>query len=159
MRIWQSQREIRGPRAGSTHAIAAGEQAPPPYVVPLRMPRADGWADGRVWLRWPVDPAMTNGAGSAFGGYLAALADHALGLATGSVMARDEGFTTSELQVHFFRPVLSGELQIEAKVIHRGRSRVHAEVVFTRDDGRIAGKATATQVIIPLAPSEVAADR
>ena len=101
---------------------------------------------------------MTNGAGTAFGGYLAALADHALGMATGSVLDSAAGFTTSELQVHFFRPVLSGELQIEAKVIHRGRSRVHAEVVFTRDDGRIAGKATATQVIIPLAPSEVAAD-
>ncbi len=38
------------------------------------------------------------------------------------------------------------------------RTRVHAEVVFTCEDGRIAGKATATQVIIPLAPREVPAD-
>jgi uncharacterized protein (TIGR00369 family) len=159
MRIWQAQNEIRNPRAETMNAIVAGADDPPPYVTPLRMPRAEGWRDGRIWLHWIVDREMANGAGSAFGGYLAALADHALGLATCSVLGEGEGFTTSELQMHYFRPALPGDtLRIEAKVVHRGRSRVHAEVVFTRDDGRIAGKATATQVIIPLAPREVPAD-
>lgn len=158
MRVWQRQSEIRSPRAEILNAIVAGEGTPPPYAEPLRIPQAEGWGDGRAWLRWKMDRRMTNGAGTAFGGYLAALADHALGIATGTVMDDGEGFTTSELQVHFFRPVLDGELRIEAKVIHRGRSRVHAEVVFTRDDGRIAAKATATQVIIPLARREVPAD-
>lgn len=75
------------------------------------------------------------------------------------MLDESEGFTTSELQMHFFRPVLPGAtLRIEAKVVHRGRSRIHAEVVFTREDGRIAGKATATQVIISLAPREASAD-
>jgi uncharacterized protein (TIGR00369 family) len=156
MRIWQAQSEIRSPRARLANAAGCGQ--PPPYVEPLRMPRAEGWGDGRVWLRWRMDPSLANGAGTAFGGYLAALADHALGMATCSVLDEREGFTTSELQVHFFRPVLSGELRIEAKVIHRGRTQIHAEVVFTRDDGRIAAKATATQVIIPLAPREAPAD-
>jgi acyl-coenzyme A thioesterase PaaI-like protein len=141
MRIWQAQSEIRSPRAELMNAIVSGADAPPPYVVPLRMPRAAGWADGRVWLHWKMDPQLANGAGTAFGGYLAALADHALGIATCSVLAEDESFTTSELQMHYF-----------------GRARIHAEVVFTGEDGRIAGKATATQVIIPLAPREVPAD-
>jgi len=159
MRIWQVQSEIQGRRAALMNAIVSGAEAPPPYAGPLRMPQAEGWADGRVWLRWKMDPELANGAGSAFGGYLAALADHALGFATCSVLDESEGFTTSQLQMHYFRPVLpGGTLRIEAKVVHRGRSRIHAEVVFTRDDGRIAGKATATQVIIPLAPREAAAD-
>ena len=100
MRIWQVQSEIQSPRAEIMNAIVSGADEPPPYVAPLRMPRADGWEDGRVWLHWKMDEEMANGAGAAFGGYLAALADH----------------------------------------------------------GRIAGKATATQVIIPLAPREVTAD-
>lgn len=159
MRIWQAQSEIQSPRAELMNAIVSGADPPPPYAGPLRMPRAEGWADGRVWLHWRMDPQMANGAGTAFGGYLAALADHALGIATCSVLGDDQAFTTSELQMHYFRPVLpGGELRIEAKVVHRGRSRIHAEVVFTCEDGRIAGKATATQVIIPLAPREVTAD-
>jgi uncharacterized protein (TIGR00369 family) len=156
MRLWQAQSEIRSRRARLANGVGCG--SPPPYVEPLRMPSAEGFGDGHVWLRWRVDPAMANGAGTAFGGYLAALADHALGMATCSVLEEREGFTTSELQVHFFRPVLAGELRIEAKVIHRGRTQIHAEVVFTREDGRIAAKATATQVLIPLAPREAPAD-
>jgi len=161
MRVWQVQSEIRSPRAELMNAIVSGADEPPPYVAPLRMPRAEGWRDGQVWMRWQPDPELANGAGTAFGGYLAALADHALGLATCSVLDEGEGFTTSELQVHFFRPIAArgpGLLRIEAKVVHRGRTRVHAEVVFTREDGRIAAKATATQVLLPLAPREVPAD-
>ena len=158
MRIWQVQSEIQGPRAALMNAIVSGGE-PPPYAAPLRIPPAEGGEHGRVWLHWTMDPELANGAGTAFGGYLAALADHALGIATGSVLGEGEGFTTSELQMHYFRPVLpGGRLRIDAKVVHRGRSRIHAEVVFTRDDGRIAGKATATQVIIPLAPRESSAD-
>src|SRR6185369_15305081 len=82
-----------------------------------------------------------------FGGYLAALADQALGLATMTVLEDGEVFTTSDLRVSFFRPVARGSLHIEAHVVHRGSGMVQAEVVFTRDDGKIAGKATATQVV------------
>ena len=152
MRLWQTQREIAGraarARAVEMDAIVRGTAAPPPFVEPLRLPWPEGWAPGQVWLRWKVDPGLANGAGTTFGGYLAALADHALGLATHSVLGEGEGFTTYELQVHYFRPVISGEVAIEAKVVHRGRSRVHAEVVFTDEAGRIAGKATATQVVL-----------
>jgi uncharacterized protein (TIGR00369 family) len=159
MRIWQSQREVQARRAAPLDAIVAGSDAPPPYAAPLRMPRPEGFSDGRVRLHWKMEPDLANGAGTAFGGYLAALADHALGLATGSALAEGEGFTTAELQMHYFRPVLpGGVLRIEAKVVHRGRSRIHAEVVFIGDEGRIAGKATATQVIIPLARRETSAD-
>ena len=40
-----------------------------------------------------------------------------------------------------------GTLHIEAEVVHRGRGMAHVEVVLTRDDGKVAGKATGTQVI------------
>ena len=66
-----------------------------------------------------------------------------------TVLDDHEAFTTADLNVSFFRPVASGILTIEAKIIHRGRSLVQAEVEFIREDGKLSNKATATQAIIP----------
>ena len=40
-----------------------------------------------------------------------------------------------------------GTLAIDARVIHRSRNMVHAEVVLAREDGKLVAKATATQAI------------
>jgi uncharacterized protein (TIGR00369 family) len=93
-----------------------------------------------------VDPRFFHERGSLFGGFLAALSDHALAMVTMSVLEDGEVFNTSDLRTSFFRPVTEGELSIEATVLHRGRSMIQAEVVFTRA-GKLVGKATATQVI------------
>lgn len=119
----------------------------PPCVETLDLPRLKGWLPGRVWTQWPVDPKMFHAGGAVFGGFLAALADQMLGLVTMTVLEEGEAFTTSDLRVSFFRPVARGSLHIEAYVVHRGRGMVQAEVVLTRDDGKVAGKATATQVV------------
>lgn len=111
------------------------------------MPRIKGWQRGRVWSQWPVDPDVFHARGAVFGGYLAAIADSTLGLAVMTVLGEDEVFTTSDLRVSFFRPAAGGTLRIEGRVVHRGRSMAHAEVDFTREDGKLVAKATATQVI------------
>lgn len=119
----------------------------PPCVKTLNLPQLSGWLPGRVWLQWKVDPSFFHGGGAVFGGYLAALADQALGLAMPTILEDGEVFTTSDLRFSFFRPVTEGTLHIEAQIVHRGRGMAHVEVVLTRDDGKVAGKATATQVI------------
>ncbi len=118
-----------------------------PAVDTLNLPRLSGWLPSRVWLQWKVDPNVFHGGGAVFGGYLAALADQALGLAMATILKDGEVFTTSDLRFSFFRPVTEGTLHIEAQVVHRGRGMAHVEVVLTRDDGKVAGKATGTQVI------------
>ena len=118
-----------------------------PAVDTLNLPRLSGWLPGRAWLDWKVDPKVFHGGGAVFGGYLAALADQALGLAMLTILEDGEVFTTSDLRFSFFRPVSEGTLHIEAQIIHRGRGMAHVEVVLTRGDGKVAGKATATQVI------------
>ncbi len=128
--------------------IVAGTAGPkPPCVETLDLPQLKGWLPGRVWTQWKVDPKTFHLGGAVFGGFLAALADQMLGLVTMSVLEAGEAFTTSDLRISFFRPVARGLLHIEAHVVHRGRGMVQAEVVLTRDDGKVAGKATATQVI------------
>ncbi len=119
-----------------------------PCIDTLSLPRLSGWLPGRVWLQWKVDPKLFHGGDAVFGGSLAALADQAMGLAMGTILEDREVFTTSDLRFSFFRPVTEGTLHIEAQIVHRGRGMVHVEVVLTRDDGKVAGKATGTQVIV-----------
>ena len=130
--------------------IVDGTNVPPPVVAALRLPGIDGWDRGRVWGEWKVDPEMLTAAGTLFGGYLAALADSYVGLAIMSTLAEEEWFTTSDLRTSFFRPVVSGTLQIAAEVLNRGRRMAHCECVFVNDDDKVVAKATATQVIVPM---------
>lgn len=138
------------PFAELLDSIVQGTATPPPCIRTLRVPRIEGWEPGRVWAKWTPDPDFFHELGAVFGGYLAALADSFVGLAMLSTLKEGEQFTTSDLRYSFFRPVSGGTVTIEAKVVHRGRRMAHVEAVFTNEDGKIAGKATATQVIIPV---------
>lgn len=128
--------------------LSAGE--PPPAVVTMRLPPIDGWQSGHVWGTWEVDPALFQGAGVVFGGFLAALADSASGLAMCTILADEEWFTTSDLRISFFRPVSKGKVEFVSEVIHRGRRQAHVETVFVNDENKVVAKATTTQVIVPL---------
>jgi uncharacterized protein (TIGR00369 family) len=121
---------------------------PPKFVRIFRFPGLDRWEPGRIWARWEVDPEFLSPAGTLFGGYLAALADNLFGLVMFTVLEEGENFTTSDLEVRFIRPVTSGHIDAEVTILNRGRRMVACEAVFTRDDGKLAAKASATQVII-----------
>ena len=127
--------------------LAEGEEGPP-HVRNLALPYPTSWSPGRVTARWEVDPRFFHERGALFGGFLAALSDHVLAMATLSVLEDSEVFTTSDLRTSYFRPVTGGALEIEATVIHRGRNMIQAEVVFTDSAGKLAAKATATQVVV-----------
>ena len=129
--------------------VVSGTGTPPPMVVALRLPRIAGWEPGRVWGDWPLDKDMFHAGGSVFGGYLAALADSYTGLAMSSVLNDNEFFTTSDLRVAYFRPVVT-DLHIVAEVLNRGRRQAHVEATFVDDRDKVACKATATQVILPM---------
>lgn len=123
------------------------EEETPPFFRSLGFPYPISWSPGRVAARWTVDPRFLHEQGGLFGGFLAALSDYALAMATLSVLEDGEIFTTSDLRTCFFHSITGGELDIEAAVIHRGRRMIHAEVLFTREDGRLVAKATATQLV------------
>lgn len=130
-------------------SVVAGIPPPIPFVETLELPGLDKWEPGRIWQSWTVRQDLFHPRGALFGGYIAALADRALGLVTMSVLENDEAFTTADLNVSFFRAVSGGVLRIEGEVIHRGRSLIQTECVFLRDDGKLAAKASASQAVIP----------
>ena len=94
-----------------------------------------------------MDPELIRPHRDVFGGYIAAVADEMLGIATMSVLAEAEVFTTSESSLHYFRPIRAGALRVEASVLHRGRSSAHVEVAFTNREGEPVAKARGSQII------------
>jgi len=127
--------------------IVARRSEPPPHVGVLRIPLIDGWESGRVWSTWNVDAELVQPHGSLFGGYIAAVTDEMLGMATMTVLADDETFTTSESSLHFFRPASAGNLSVEASVLSRSRSSAHIEVAFANAEGDLVAKARGTQIV------------
>ncbi len=125
------------------------QRAAIPFVNTLNLPPVKEWEPGHVRMEWEVDPAVFHPRGAVFGGFIAALADRVLGTVTMTMLKDDEAFTTADLNVSFFRPVASGILTIEARVIHRGRSLIQAEADFIREDGKLSNKASAAQAVIP----------
>ena len=131
--------------------IEAGEmEKAPPHVAALNLYAGTltVLAPGRIRYDWPVDPRYLNPA-EVFGGYLATLADQTCSFALMTLLRDDQNFTTSDLQMHFFRPVTKGILACEGHVLNVSKTQAYVEAVFTNDDGKLALKARAVERIIP----------
>ncbi len=128
-------------------AVVAGEAPATEYAKTLRLPRPTGWEPGRVWTVWQVDPAVMTPWGAVFGGYVAALADEIAGMTALSALDEGQTFGTCELRVSPLRALRQGKIGIEGRVISRGRSTIHVEVAFHREDGTLAAKGSVIQVL------------
>ena len=119
----------------------------PRHAQTLRLPLIDGWEEGRVWSSWSVDADVIQPQGNVFGGYLSAVADEMVGMATLTVLDDTESFVTSNCHIDYFRPVQAEELNVEARVIHKGGSSVVVEATFKNAAGKLVARASATQIL------------
>lgn len=131
--------------------IAAGEmEKAPPHVSALNLyaGKLTVIEPGRIRYDWPVDPQYLNPV-AIFGGYLATLADQTCSFALMTLLKDDQNFTTSDLQMHFFRPVTEGVLACEGHVVNVSKTQAYVEAAFTNADGKLALKARAVERIVP----------
>lgn len=128
-------------------AEVAAVEPPARHVAVLRIPKLEGWEQGRVWTTWSVDADLTTPMGPVFGGYLAALADHVMACALFTVLEDHEIFSTSDLHVTFLHPIRSGRIGIEALVTNKGERAASCETRFSNASERLLARATATQAI------------
>ena len=127
--------------------VVAGRVEPTAYAAALGLPRLEGWERGRTWTSWEVDPSLMTPWGAVFGGFLAALVDEMAGTAALTVLEEGQTFGTVDLRVSPLKPVRAGRVAIEARVVSTGRSAIHVEVEIRREDGEIATKGWAIQVL------------
>lgn len=91
-----------------------------------------------------------NPAGTAHGGWAAAILDSALGCAAHSTLAAGERYTSVEMKVNFLRPILvgrTGRLSCEGQIIHRGRTLALADARLVDEAGKVYAHASETCMI------------
>ena len=67
-----------------------------------------------------------------------------MGFAYASTLAEGESFTTVELKINFFRPVLKGRLSAEARVVRSGANLGYVECDVKDGEGRLLARAAST---------------
>jgi len=80
---------------------------------------------------------------SVHGGAIYTLADAGMGAALYSTFDKAQLGTTIEVQIAYFKPVTSGTLTCDTRVVHKTRTFASLESEIT-NDGRLVAKATGT---------------
>jgi len=102
---------------------------------------------GDVTVCLDVRPDLKQNRGVVHGGALASLIDTAAAFVILTSIDQDERVTTTDLTIHYLRPVTAGRMLARARIIRGGRRRfvVNVEV---ENDGRLAATAVTGYVKI-----------
>jgi uncharacterized protein (TIGR00369 family) len=124
-------------------AIVAGEADPPPVatLVGIAMTHVE---PGRTIFEMDAGPQHASPLGTVHGGVICDLVDAAMGTSHASLLDDGESFTTLELKINFMKPVWSGHLVAEGKVIKAGRTIGLVEGRVTDESGALVAYATST---------------
>ena len=105
---------------------------------------------GRAVFEGNPDERTYNPLGTVHGGYAATLLDSACGIATHSMLAEGQSYTTLELKVAYHRAMTAktGLVRAEGKVLSFGRRVAFAEARITDTAGKLVASATSTLLVI-----------
>ena len=99
---------------------------------------------GRAVFELDADERHHNPMGTLHGGVLCDIADAAMGIAYASTLAAGETFTTLELKINFLKPIRTGRLRAEGRLIKGGRTVGLTECDIVDADGRLVARASST---------------
>ena len=124
-------------------AIVAGEADPPPVakLIGFAMTEIE---PGRAVFEMDAGPQHASPLGTLHGGVICDLVDGAMGCAHASQLDEGETFTTLELKINYLKPVWSGHLVAEGKVIKAGRTIGLVDGRVTDESGSLVAYATST---------------
>ncbi|MDI3317235.1 MAG: PaaI family thioesterase [Bacillota bacterium] len=109
--------------------------------------------EGLARIRYVVEPRFCNPRGTLQGGMFAVYVDEAMGYAVLSLLGGEARFATTDLVVHYLRPVVPGEdgtatVIAEARVIRLGRSTAYLEGEVRDADGEVCARASSTVMLL-----------
>jgi uncharacterized protein (TIGR00369 family) len=130
-------------------AIVRGELPAPPIAALIGFQLVEV-EEGRVVFELTPGEHQYNPLGSVHGGVASTLLDSAASCAVYTTLPAGTGYTTSQLNVHFVRPITkdTGVLTCEGNVIHAGGRMATAEARMADADGRLYAHGTATCLLI-----------
>ena len=122
---------------------------PPPIATTLGF-EAVSVEHGNAVFRLEVKREKhANPMGTLHGGVLVDLADAAMGMACVSLLEEGESFTTVELKINYFRPVMNGLIEARAKLVNGGETLAYLECeVVTLPEQKLVAKAASTCLVL-----------
>jgi uncharacterized protein (TIGR00369 family) len=129
-------------------AMIAGELPPPPIATLLGFDLVEVDEGRAVFAAHPGEEHY-NPIGMVHGGLAATLIDSATGCAVHTTLPAGTGYTTTDVQVRFVRPITldTGRIECIGEVVHRGRTLATAEARVVAGD-RLLAHGTASLLIL-----------
>jgi uncharacterized protein (TIGR00369 family) len=126
-------------------------QVPPNCDLTLGLVCVDKTEPGRTVWRMRADERFSNPIGVVQGGFLAAMADSAMGASSVTYAAGRKVFSANaELKISFFRPVPVGAmLTCTATVVAGGARVAFVEAEIRDEEGRSVAHASSTYLLAP----------
>lgn len=133
-----------GPQHAGKPAPAEGGALPPDEFTSHLGMRSRRMEDGECVLELRLDARHLSAAERAHGGVLFTMLDTAMGRAVLSTLPAGRGCATLEAKINFLRPVQSGLLRAEGRVLDRTRRTAYAEGVLFDEEGRVLARSSGT---------------
>ncbi|HJS09795.1 MAG TPA: PaaI family thioesterase [Sphingopyxis sp.] len=127
--------------------IGAGQEAPIAQTLNFRLVAIE--AGFAVFEGTPL-AHVYNPAGTAHGGYAAAILDSACACAVQSKLDLGQPYTTLELKIAYHRAITEadGPVRAEGRIMTIGRRTAFVEAKLTDKNGRLCASATSTLMIL-----------
>lgn len=120
-----------------------GEIPPPPIATRIGFTIASV-EPGRAVIEFEASGRHANPMETVHGGVLCDIADAAMGMAYAAGLGEGETFTTLELKINFMRPVWTGKLRAEGRVLGGGRTIGLVECDVRDANDRLVAHAAST---------------
>lgn len=102
--------------------------------------------DGVARGLWRVDDKFMNGIGVAMGGFVSSAADIIMAYAIASKLEANQTFSSIDLHTIFHRPVLPGEVIVEAKVEKMGKKTAYVTADLYQDEKKAASVVSSVMI-------------
>jgi len=100
--------------------------------------------DGVATIACEASQRHHNQAGTVHGGVLCVLAEACMGVAVAAGLADDELLATTQINVVYHRPLVSGPVQAIGRTVNRGRSSAYATCEIVDAERKLLASATST---------------
>lgn len=119
---------------------------PPPCDLTLQI-EVTSADDGVARGIWKVDDQFMNGLGVAMGGFVSSAADIIMAYAIASKLTGGQSFTSIDLHTTFHRPILKGEVLVEARVERLGRKVAYVVSDLFQNEKKSASVVSSVMII------------
>ena len=104
--------------------------------------------NGEVSIYLDVRAELKQNQGVVHGGAVASLIDTASAFAVLTQIETHERVTTTDLTIHYLRPITAGRMTARAHIVRSGRRLFVLSVEVTNDDGKLIATAVTTYIKI-----------